>query len=416
MSDLRGLSAAPEIDAGRVIADLRELAKRTSDEHGAQRLCWTDTWLEARAFLRELLAEIGIEAERDEAGNVWGRLEGSDPGAKALAVGSHSDSVPDGGWLDGALGVMTAVGVLRAYAGAKPQRPIVLVDWADEEGARFGYSLFGSSAFAGELDPGAVSRLRDPGGQTMREVLAEHEVDVRRAPECAARRDGLAAYLELHIEQGPVLEAEGVTVAAVEGCQGIERVRFLFEGQAGHAGTTPMAMRRDAGLAAAKCATSVSSLPDRHGGVATSGELRLEPGISTAVAGAAHLTCDLRNPDADALAEMLEDAREAARAAADAQRCVVSEEQIFRIAPTTFDAKLVADARSAGEEETGTGFSITSGALHDAAQVARVMPAAMMFCPSRGGLSHAHEEDTSEDDLATAIAAFGRLAGKALGL
>jgi beta-ureidopropionase / N-carbamoyl-L-amino-acid hydrolase len=406
------LSEAPTIDAQRVIEDLRELASRTSDDHGAQRLCWTDTWLDGREFVRELLGELGAEAAVDEAGNLWARLEGQNPGAGALVVGSHTDSVPNGGWLDGALGVMAAVGVLRTYAEAPPPRPLVFVDWADEEGARFGYSLFGSSAFAGKLDPDAVAGLRDSSGETMKDALAKHDVDLDRAHECASRRAGLGSYLELHIEQGPVLEAEGVTVAAVEGCQGIERVRFSFEGQAAHAGTTPMGMRRDAGLAAAKCATSVSTLPDTHGGVATTGELRLEPGISTAVAGEAHLTCDLRNPDDGRLAEMLTDAREAASAAASAHECTVSEELVFRIAPTPFDAELVARARSAAAEETGTEFSMTSGALHDAARVALVMPAAMMFCPSLKGLSHAREEDTSVEDLAVAIEAFGRLAGE----
>ena len=182
------MTSAGEIDADRVIADLRELQRRTSSDRGAQRVAWTETWHEARAFLGELLEEIGATSDTDEAGNIWARLDG-DEGEGALAVGSHLDSVPDGGWLDGALGVMTAVGVLRAHAQrSSARRPLVLVDWADEEGSRFGYSLFGSSAFAGELDPDAVAGLKDSGGRTLREVLAENDVDVdrgaqvRRAP------------------------------------------------------------------------------------------------------------------------------------------------------------------------------------------------------------------------------------------
>jgi N-carbamoyl-L-amino-acid hydrolase len=408
------LTAAPPIDADRVIADLRELQRRTSDDAGAQRVAWTETWHEARAFLGELLAEIGASSELDEAGNLWARVDGDD-GAGAVAVGSHLDSVPDGGWLDGALGLITAVGVLRAHA-ADPtgRKPLVLVDWADEEGSRFGFSLFGSSAFAGKLDPDAVAGLTDANGLTLREVLAENEVDVDRAPDCSRRRDGLAAYLELHIEQGPVLESEGFTVAAVEGCQGIERVRFSFTGQASHAGTTPMAMRQDAGLAAAACAMRVAGIPDEHGGVATTGELRLEPGIPTAVAGAAGLSCDLRNPDAGALAAMLSSARDAATQSATEQGCELSEELVFRIEPTKFDPELVAAAAEACEATTGTSYRITSGALHDAASVSRVMPAAMVFCPSRGGISHAKVEDTSEDDLETAIEAFGVLVDRVL--
>ena len=404
------MTAAAQIDADRVIADLRELARRTSNEAGSQRVAWTETWHEARAFLGELLDEIGATSEVDEAGNMWARLRGDDDGEGALAVGSHLDSVPDGGWLDGALGVMAAVGVLRAHAGGGAERaPLVLVDWADEEGARFGYSLFGSSAFAGELDPDAVAGLRDAGDRTLRDVLADNDVNLDRAGESARRRDDLTAYLELHIEQGPVLESEGVTIAAVEGCQGIERHRFTFTGQAAHAGTTPMAMRRDAGLAAAACAMRVAAVPGEHGGVATTGEIRLEPGIPTAVAGVAGLSCDLRNPEAGALDSMLAGAREAAAQSAREHGCELTEELVFRIGPTTFDPELVAAACEACEVATGTRYRITSGALHDAASVARVMPAAMMFCPSRGGISHARVEDTSEDDLKTAVRAFGAL-------
>ena len=407
------MSSSRGIDADRVVADLRELAARTSDEGGAQRLAWTDRWLEGRAFLRELLTEIDVKAELDEAGNLWARLEGEDPDADALVVGSHTDSVPGGGWLDGALGVMAAVGILRAHGG-EPPRPLVLVDWADEEGARFGLSLFGSSAFAETLDASAAAGLQDAEGRHMREVLAEHDLDIDAASRCGARREGLGSYLELHIEQGPVMETEGVAVAAVTGCQGIERRRFSFRGQAAHAGTTPMAMRRDAGLAAAGCATGIAALPADHGGVATTGELRLEPGISTAVAGAAHLACDLRNPDAGDLAAMLARAQTLARECSQAQGCELSEEKIFSIAPTTFDRDLVAAAAKAAESETGASFEITSGALHDAASVSRVMPAAMMFCPSRGGISHAKEEDTSEEDLRVAIECFGAFAQEVL--
>jgi hydantoinase/carbamoylase family amidase len=409
-------ATTPGVDAARVIADLRELQRLTSDERGAQRVCWTDTWQRAREFLTDALAEIAAEPEIDEAGNLWARLEGSDPEPPALALGSHLDSVPDGGWLDGALGVMAALGVLRAYAagGSRPPRAIALVDWADEEGARFGRSLFGSSAFAGTLDPGEVRELRDADGRPLPEVLAEHGVELDRAGDCGRRRDRLDGYLELHIEQGPRMEAQGQRAAAVTGCVGVERVRFTFAGQASHAGTTPMDMRRDAALAAAAAALEIERIPSAAGGVATTGELRLRPGVPTAIAGEATLAVDLRHPDAGALARMLESARAACEAAAEERRLALTEAAIWRIEPIPFDPQLVAAARDACEEMTGDPVELASGALHDAAEVARVLPAAMMFCPSRRGISHAKEEDTAEEDLAVAIEAYGNLAGRVL--
>ncbi len=402
------------MDAERVIADLRELERRTSDARGAQRLCWTETWGTARAFLGELLDEVGVRPEIDEAGNLWARLEGDAPEEPALAVGSHLDSVPDGGWLDGALGVMAGVGVLRAHAGAEPSRPIALVDWADEEGVRFGRSLFGSSAFAGTLDPDSVRHLRDAEDRDLPSVLAEYGVDLDQALESGRRRDGVRAYLELHIEQGPRMEADGIRAAAVTGCVGIERVRFTFSGQASHAGTTPMAVRRDAGLAAAAAALTIERIPGVDGGVATTGELRLRPGVPTAVAGEAVLSVDLRNSDAEALARMLDSARAACETAAEERHLGVSEDPLWRIEPIPFDADLVAAAREACAEAVGNGAEIESGALHDAAEVARVLPAAMLFCPSKAGISHAKQEDTGEADLAAGIEAFGDLAARVL--
>ncbi|MGI9019452.1 MAG: Zn-dependent hydrolase [Solirubrobacterales bacterium] len=408
-------AAGPAIDAARVIADLRELDRRTGGADGARRVCWTETWREARDFLAELLTEIGAEPERDEAGNLWARIGDGDE--LAVAVGSHIDSVPAGGWLDGALGVMAGVGVLRAWAssGRMPQAPLVLVDWADEEGARFGRSLFGSSAFSGTLDVAAVGELRDADDVALPDALAENGVQLDRVGDCGSRRDGLGAYLELHIEQGPVLEAEGVATAAVNGCAGVERHRFRITGQASHAGTTPMELRRDAGLAAADAALRIEGIGREHDGVATTGVLRLDPGIPTAVAGGAELVADLRHRDAGRLEAMLAAARDAAADSAAARECSVIGEEIWRIEPLAFDPELVEQARHACREASGTERELTSGALHDAAEVSRHIPTAMIFVPSLGGLSHTEREDTRASDLATGIDAFGRLANRVLG-
>jgi N-carbamoyl-L-amino-acid hydrolase len=406
---------APAIDAAGVIADLRELAARTSDERGAQRLCWSQTWRDARAFLGERLGELGLEPELDPAGNLWATLPGADRSAPALALGSHVDSVPDGGWLDGAYGVMAALGVVRAWAesGQAPPRDLKLVDWADEEGARFGRSLFGSSAFSGSLDPAELDGLADAEGNSIAAVLAENGVDLARVTEATAGQATLGSYLELHIEQGPVLESEGLAAAAVTGTAGVERLRFVFSGQASHAGTTPMEMRRDAGLAAAAAALAIARIPDAEGGVATTGELTLQPGIVTAVAGEAVLSCDLRHPEAEPLARMLAAARGEASTAAIDHGCALAERPVWRIEPIEFDAGLVGLARAAVTETTGTDRALTSGALHDAAEVARVRPAAMVFCSSTGGVSHAAVEDTPEPELVAGIEAFARLAASA---
>src|SRR5436190_21797525 len=346
--------AQPEtIDAGRVIADLRELARRTSDPAGAQRLCWGDRWRAARELLRELLAEIGLEPEFDEAGNTWAYLPGErEP---AVAVGSHLDSVPNGGWLDGALGVMGGLGVLRAWAeaGSKPPRTLVLVDWADEEGARFGRSLFGSSAAAGAFDPAELAEARDPDGRRAPGVLAENGVELDRVLDSRSRLERLGAYLELHIEQGPILEAEGVRAAAVSGCVGVERVRFRISGRVSHAGTTPMDTRHDAGLAAAASSLRIETIAIGEQGVATVGELDFEPGIPTAVPGTASMVVDLRNRSAEGLARMLEATREAVAACAGERGCEATEEPVWRIEPIAFDSALVTLAAQACEQVTG---------------------------------------------------------------
>jgi hydantoinase/carbamoylase family amidase len=404
----------PSVDARRVIADLRELERRTGGPGGARRVAWGAQWREARAFVGELLAEIGIEPERDAAGNVWAYLAGE--AEPALGVGSHIDSVPGGGWLDGALGVMAGLGVLRGWAGAgaPPPRSLALVDFADEEGARFGRSLLGSSALSGSLDPDGLTDLRDAEGRSLVDALGENGIDPARMSEATARAAGIAAFLELHIEQGPVLEAEGLAVAAVRGCAGVERYRVGFSGQASHAGTTPMDARRDAGLAAAEAALSVERIAAEHGGVGTVGAVSLSPGIATAVAGEAQMVVDLRHPDAPELAAMLAATRAAADAAASERGCEWRSQPVWSIEPIPFDARLVEAATEASRRAGGRSEPLVSGALHDAAEVARVAPTAMMFCASARGLSHAPEEDTDEGDLVRAIEAFGELANGAL--
>jgi hydantoinase/carbamoylase family amidase len=402
------------VNADRVLADLRELAARTGGPDGARRVCWTDEWVKARELLRERLAELPVEVDVDEAGNLWATLEGDGDGF--VIVGSHSDSVPAGGWLDGALGIYGALEAVRsASEDGRPPVTLKLVDWADEEGARFGRSLFGSSACAGTLDPDAVRDLRDREGERLEDVVARFDVELDRAHESGSRLDGACAYLELHIEQGPVLEAREEPAAAVLGTFGVERHAVVFTGEAAHAGATPMAQRRDSFAACAQAALAIREVGFKYeGGVCTVGGATSEPGVITAVAGRTEMLLDQRHLDPDTLAAMLADAREACERAAADHGCEMAFNHVWRIPPIPFDERLIGFARESVAACGGKDTAIPSGPLHDAAEMARLLPTVMVFSSSSPPVSHTKVEDTPEADLRVAIEAYGRTVRAAL--
>jgi hydantoinase/carbamoylase family amidase len=404
------------MDAGRVLDDLRELARRTGGPDGARRVCWTDEWVRAREFLRSRLDELPVEVSVDPAGNLWAELAGDGDGF--VIVGSHIDSVPAGGWLDGALGLFAALGALRAHAGGeRPPVGLRLVDWADEEGARFGRSLFGSSACAGTLDADEVRDLRDRDGERLEDVVARQGVALDRAHESGERLRGARAYLELHIEQGPVLESRGEPAATVLGTCGVERHVAVFRGQAAHAGATPMALRHDSFAAAAQAALAIREVGLAHeGGVCTVGGATSEPGVVTAVAGRTDMLLDQRHLDPDELAAMLAEARAACERAAADQGCEVELEHLWSIPPIPFDDRLIGLARQAVVDSGGKDTAIPSGPLHDAAEMARLLPTVMIFSSSSPPVSHTKEEDTPEADLRVALEAYGRTVAAALEL
>jgi hydantoinase/carbamoylase family amidase len=401
------------VNADRVLADLRELAARTGGPDGARRVCWTDEWVKARELLRERLGELPVSVDVDEAGNLWATLEGDGEGF--VIVGSHSDSVPAGGWLDGALGIYGALEAVRsASEDGRPPVTLKLVDWADEEGARFGRSLFGSSACAGTLDPDAVRDLRDRDGERLEDVVARFDVDLDRASESGARLDGARAYLELHIEQGPVLESRAEPAAAVLGTFGVERHAVIFTGEAAHAGATPMGQRRDSFAACAQAALAIREIGFKYEGVCTVGGATSEPGVVTAVAGRTEMLLDQRHLDPDKLASMLDEAREACEQAAADHGCEVEMRHTWRIPPIPFDDRLIGFAREAVAASGGKDTAIPSGPLHDAAEMARLLPTVMVFSSSSPPVSHTKVEDTPEADLRVAIEAYGRTVAAAL--
>lgn len=407
--------AAPTFDPSRVVADLRALADRTGGAEGSRRLCWTPEWLEARALLRESLATLPVEIDTDEAGNLWVRLRGERP--DTLVVGSHLDSVPKGGWLDGALGVMAGLELLRSLAAeGTPPVTVALVDWADEEGARFSRSLFGSGAVMGTLDVDILRGLADKEGNRLPDVLAEHGIDLDRIDGARTRLDDVKAYVEVHIEQGPVLESMGRGICTVTGTKGIERERLIFRGQAAHAGTMPMPMRRDSFRAASRFALAVAEIGERHDGVTTVGAVACRPGVVTAVAGETTITLDMRHIDAGELAAMLAESRAAADEAAAAEGCTVEWEHIFRIPPMPFHPLLLDAARASVREVEGHDVELPSGALHDASEMARSVPTVMIFSSSIDGLSHTKEEDTPVEHIEMAADAFHRTCRRAIDL
>ena len=339
-----------EVDVDRVLADLRELHERHGGPDGARRLAWSPDWEQAREWLLGKLGELPVTVDRDEAGNIWAELPGRNDDGRFVIVGSHIDAVPSGGWLDGCLGVLSALGVLRALAatGEPPAVTVRLVDWADEEGARFGRSLLGSSAVAGTLDPDDVRDLRDAEGTRLQDALARCGVDLdEAAAKAPARLEGALAYLEVHIEQGPVLLDTGRLASAVSGTFGDERYLVTFTGQAAHAGSTPMRLRRDSLAAAATAALEIREVGIRHDGVCTVGAMTAEPGVITAIAGSTEMMLDLRHLDADTLASMLQENLDACEAAARKFDCEVEAKRIFGATPTPFHPRLVVLARAA---------------------------------------------------------------------
>jgi N-carbamoyl-L-amino-acid hydrolase len=400
------------VNPKRTIAELKELRALTADEHGAQRIAWSDTWLKARAWFTEKLQGLPVETHYDAAGNHWITLPGQTK--NALILGSHLDSVPNGGWLDGCLGVLAALEVLRAFAQSRPFITIRLVDFADEEGARFGRSLLGSSAFAGTHSIDADRGRIDKDAIRLEDALRRCGVEIDRFPEAQREQEHAAAYLELHIEQGPVLESLGLPLGVVLGTKGVERHAVTFHGQEAHSGSTPMKVRRDALAAAAKLALEIRSIAGKHpDAVSTMGSLKTFPGIATAVVGRCEATLDQRDLDAAVLAGMYREAREASERFAAEERCTVEWSRIWSIEPLPFHPALIGFAEEAVQDMGFTAHRLPSGPLHDAAEVSRAgIPTVMMFVQSLRGISHNKIEDTREEHLEMAVQAFSNLAAK----
>lgn len=404
-------------DGELTLALLKELRELTGDANGAQRVAWTDTWLKARAWFETKLEGLSCEHHYDAAGNHWITVAGGSE--QALLLGGHLDSVPNGGWLDGCLDFLAGFEVMTALANhykGKPPVTLRLVDWADEEGARFGRSLFGSSAFAGTHSISADRSRTDRDGVRLEDAVQRCGVDMDRIGEAAKEQRNAAAYLELHIEQGPVLESLGLPLGVVMGTKGVERHAITFTGQEAHSGSTPMNVRRDALAAAAKLALEIRPIAQKHtDAVCTMGSVKTFPGIVTAVVGRCEATLDQRDLNAEVLAQMFTEAQEASRRFAAEEHCTVEWERIWNIEPVPFHPDLIQFCEEAIRESAGTSYRLPSGPLHDAAEVARAgIPTVMLFVQSLRGISHNKIEDTREEHLRLAVRTLHRLAEKTI--
>ena len=407
----------PLLNPKRTIAELKELRAITGDANGAQRVAFTTVWVETRNWLKKKLGELPVEVHTDAAGNLWATLRGDSE--KCLVLGGHMDSVPNGGWLDGCLNVLAGVEILRrinAQYNGRPPITVRLVDWADEEGARFGKSLFGSSACSGNLDMNEARGLVDKQGIKLAEALKNVGIDFERVKDSGQELKQAAAYLELHIEQGPVLLDLDLPLGAVLGTFGVERHAVTFHGQAAHSGSTPMNRRKDAFLAAAKMSSEIYQIAERSGnGVCTIGSCTTKPGIVTSVVEECRITLDQRHLDPVMLAKMLQEAKAASERFAREGNVKVSWERLWQIAPRPFNDELIALCDEAIRETCGRVHRLPSGPLHDAAEVAAAgVPTVMMFVQSLHGISHNKIEDTKEEHLELCVDAFDRLAEKAL--
>jgi hydantoinase/carbamoylase family amidase len=403
-----------QLDPKRAVSMMKSLRELTSDANGNQRVVFTPVWLKAVDFFKAECAKLKIPVRMDSAGNLWAELAGKRP--ESVVIGGHLDSVPNGGWLDGCWNVIAGLEVLRSIqAQGVPPVTVKLVSWCDEEGARFGRSLFGSSAFSGHMDPAELGRLVDKAGITYADAAKAYGIDVFKAPQATAEQKGILAYLELHIEQGPVLESLGLPLGAVLGTVGVERNLITFKGQAAHSGSTPMNVRKDAFRAAGKMAQEIYAIADRHKGVCTIGSCTTKPGIVTSVVEECVITLDQRHLDPKELAAMWKEAQEAARRFAREGNVEVSFGDLWRIEPILFHPELTAFCEQAITEAVGKSHRLPSGPLHDAAEVCRAgIPTQMLFVQSLRGISHNRIEDTKEEHLEASVVALARLAEKTI--
>ncbi len=395
-------STKPVINSDRLQKDLIELARigRNETNHGLYRMAFTEADMEAKDWLRKRLEEAGLPSKMDGAGNVWSRIEGKEQGP-ALLIGSHLDTVPCAGTLDGSLGVLAGLECLRVIKenGWQPGHPVELVAFSDEEG-RFG-GMLGSQALCGQVHP-EVLHAKDLNGTSLSDAMKERGLDPMGVLEAQRPASAFKAYLELHIEQGPVLHKKGIPLGVVEEITGLFKWSVVLKGEANHAGTTPMDMRRDAFMGLADFAHELPRILAENGtdrSKATIGKAEILPGAANTVAGWVEFSLDVRDTSPETLQELHESCRRALSAIARRRELMFEFSVLSRIEPVQCDDSIV-DILSQSAEKLGLEhLRMPSGAAHDAQIMASLVPVGMVFVPSRDGVSHSPAEWTAWDDI-----------------
>ncbi|MDB5618148.1 MAG: Zn-dependent hydrolase [Tardiphaga sp.] len=400
------------LDADRLWADVMALAEITDPQRPYTRRSFTALFLEGREWLVQRFNEAGLTTRIDTAGNLIGRMEGRNPALGVIAIGSHSDTVPSGGRFDGIAGVATGLEIVRALrdSGVQPEHTIEVIDFLAEEPSEYGLSCVGSRGMTGSLDDKMLA-LTEPGGETLRDALRRVGGDPDRLE--LAKRDDIRAFLELHIEQGIVLESQSLDVGIVSSIVGIRRIEVIFQGEADHAGTTPMALRHDALVAAAATVSSVRRAAEQlaAGGadyfVATVGILSVDPSASNIVPGRCRLVIDARTTQPALTQRFVEIIDRESTAHAMAARVTRATFATLSDGPPVACDPALRTALREGAHDLGLSeIDLPSGAGHDAAFMSRICPSAMIFVPCRAGKSHAPEEWADREAIAAGAAAI----------
>lgn len=391
-----------DINAERLLADLAALSQIGALPNGGiNRLAWSDADLAARRWFSERIREAGLEARVDPALNVFGHLPESR--GPFLLTGSHLDSVPNGGRLDGAYGAVAALEVLRTLveSGDEAAGRVEIVGFADEEGVRFAVGLLGSLALAGDLNLDQLRGARDTDGTAIDQVLAHAGRDLDRMPEAREHLPALAGFLELHIEQGPRMERERMDLAVVTGIVGVHRQRIRVSGAQNHAGTTPFRLRHDAGRAAARAAAHLRELVEEINGdaVANIGVMTFEPGGVNIIPGRATFTLEVRHLEEPIVRRIVDAFDQQLRAICDQEECRAESELLSWVPPAPMTRHMTEIIDAACRELGREPGRLWSGAGHDAAVLSRHVPTGMLFVPSANGVSHAPEETTADEHL-----------------